>query len=106
MRTFYSIATERIDSLLAGRRGDRSMMQIMKDYFIEIDNRIKLAKKGEQTGIVTGLVHLNKYTNGWKPGELIIVAGRPGMGKTAVALNLFEKSAAKKEKMYCFSRSK
>lgn len=49
----------------------------------------KLSKnKGDMTGIATGFFKLDKITSGLKPHELIILAARPGMGKTAFALNL------------------
>jgi replicative DNA helicase len=44
--------------------------------------------KGEMIGIDTGLKDLNKMTGGLQGGDLIIVAARPSMGKTAFALNL------------------
>jgi replicative DNA helicase len=40
------------------------------------------------TGIETGFTELDERTSGLQPGELIIIAGRPGMGKTALALNI------------------
>jgi len=43
--------------------------------------------KGNITGIPTGYYELDKLTSGFHPHELIIVAARPGMGKTAIALN-------------------
>ena len=42
------------------------------------------------TGIDTGLAELNERTAGWQPGEMIILAARPSMGKTALALNFIE----------------
>ncbi|WP_400190707.1 replicative DNA helicase [Hymenobacter sp. B81] len=39
------------------------------------------------TGLNTGLLALNDATGGWQPGELIVLAGRPGMGKTAALLH-------------------
>ncbi|MDD2181069.1 MAG: replicative DNA helicase [Bacilli bacterium] len=49
----------------------------------------KLAqKKGEITGLPTGFYDLDKLTSGLHPNELTIIAARPGMGKTAFALNL------------------
>lgn len=49
----------------------------------------KLAQqKGEITGLPTGFYDLDKLTSGLHPNELIIIAARPGMGKTAFALNI------------------
>jgi replicative DNA helicase len=98
----YVYATETIDNLMAGKRSDKSMMAVMRDHSEELQRRISLKNIGEMTGIKTGFVDLNRITNGWKAGELIIVAGRPGMGKTAVALNGFTKSSAKAGKNTLF----
>ena len=46
------------------------------------------SNKGDITGIPTGYYELDKITSGFHPHELIIIAARPGMGKTAIALNL------------------
>lgn len=45
-------------------------------------------RTGEVIGIDTGFQYLNAYTKGWQPGKLVILAARPGVGKTALALNL------------------
>ncbi|AGF48364.1 replicative DNA helicase [Candidatus Kinetoplastibacterium oncopeltii TCC290E] len=42
------------------------------------------------TGVPTGFIDLDKMTSGLQPGELIIVAGRPSMGKTAFSMNIGE----------------
>ena len=48
-----------------------------------------LAKnKGQVTGLTTGLIDLDNLTNGFSPTQLIIVAARPAVGKTAFALNI------------------
>lgn len=57
--------------------------------------RKEKAKNGQDIGITTGLSKLDQVTGGWEPGQLIILAARPGMGKTALLLH-FAKSAAKK----------
>lgn len=51
-------------------------------------------------GIPTGFRTLDKETNGFHAGELIIIAGRPGMGKTSLAMNMIE-HAALNEKYSC-----
>jgi len=50
--------------------------------------------EGMRTGIETGFFELDEMTNGLQPGEMIIVAARPSMGKTALALNMAEHMAA------------
>ena len=47
------------------------------------------------TGIDTGLDDLNRMTGGWQGGDLIIVAARPSMGKTAFALSLAQSNCEK-----------
>jgi replicative DNA helicase len=57
----------------------------------EIDKAIKLIenfqnRKGHLQGLPTGFHKLDELTAGWKPGEMIVLAARPGQGKTALAL--------------------
>ncbi len=62
----------------------------------------KVVKAGESkgflTGVTTGFEHFDRLTAGLQPSDLIIVAGRPSMGKTALALNMGY-NAAKSTKM-------
>lgn len=54
----------------------------------------KLYQRKEMiTGVPTGYQDLDKITAGLQPSDLIIVAGRPGMGKTAFALNIAANAA-------------
>ncbi len=58
------------------------------------ENLERLAKnKSEITGIPTGFYDLDKATSGLHEGEMIIIAARPGMGKTALALNIATNAA-------------
>ncbi len=50
------------------------------------------------TGLETGFYDFDKITTGFQPGELIILAARPGMGKTALALNMATYAARTTEK--------
>ncbi len=57
----------------------------------EIDKALHLiesyqSRKGHLQGVQTGFHKLDEYTAGWKPGEMIVLAARPGQGKTALAL--------------------
>ncbi len=56
------------------------------------------SNKGDITGIPTGYYELDKITSGFHPHELIIIAARPGMGKTAIALNLVTNIAINSKK--------
>jgi len=50
-------------------------------------------KGSDTTGVTTGYAELDKMTNGWQPSDLIIMAARPGMGKTAFTLSLAKNAA-------------
>ena len=64
---------------------------ILHRTFEELD---KIASKpGSVTGVASGLMDLDDITSGFHSGELIIVAGRPGMGKTALALTMGRNAA-------------
>lgn len=52
---------------------------------------------GEVRGVKTAITDLNKVTSGLQPGDLIIVAGRPSMGKTSMAINSLGMHAATRE---------
>ena len=56
------------------------------------------SNSGELTGLSTGWYDLDKLTTGLHPGELIIIAARPAMGKTAFALNLATHVAMNQDK--------
>ena len=75
--------------------------------FIHIKDAITIAQqnleylsqnKSEITGIPTGFYDLDKATAGLHAGEMIIIAARPGMGKTAFALNIATNAAQNTKK--------
>lgn len=61
------------------------------------------AQKGEQAGVPSGLTELDQRLGGFQPGELYILAGRPGMGKTALALTFAINAARRDHKVLFFS---
>jgi replicative DNA helicase len=68
-----------------------TMKEIVKTTFPHLEELYD--KKELVTGVPTGFADLDKLTSGFQPGELIIVAGRPSMGKTAFALCVAEYAA-------------
>lgn len=70
----------------------------IKDVVMEAVNRIEMAARqsGSVTGIPTGFTDLDYRTAGLQPSDMILIAARPSMGKTAFALNLAAYSACKK----------
>ncbi len=58
-----------------------------------IDQLFQRDSTSDVTGIPTGFADLDSMTSGFQPGDLIIVAGRPSMGKTAFSLNIAENVA-------------
>lgn len=68
----------------------RAPYEHIKDVVIRTFEQVTAAaeRKEKISGLPTGFEKLDKMTAGLKAGELIIVAGRPGMGKTAFALNV------------------
>jgi len=70
----------------------KSVDDLLPDVLRGIDERFH--KAGEFSGIASGFAELDRLTCGLQPGDLIIVAGRPSMGKTTLAVNIAENVAA------------
>lgn len=64
------------------------------DALSQVEKRVELLssqEEGQFSGVPTGFGKVDKFTGGWQPSDLIIVAARPGMGKTSLILkNLVE----------------
>ena len=59
-----------------------------------LDKFEKLAKdKDAYRGVITGFTRLDKLTNGLQKSDLIVIAARPGMGKTSISMNIIENAA-------------
>jgi replicative DNA helicase len=82
-----------------GRRGRRDFVAIgeaMKDAFRMLQERFEA--QGEVTGLPTGFTDFDQLTAGLQPSDLLILAARPAMGKTTLALNMAEYAALKSKK--------
>ncbi|MFQ5638110.1 MAG: replicative DNA helicase [bacterium] len=73
------------------RRGFISIDPILQDTFEIIDGFHK--REGSVTGVATGFKGLDAMTSGFQNSDLIIIAGRPSMGKTAFCLNIARNAA-------------
>lgn len=68
---------------------------LMSTYNEMVENS---KNKGKITGLDTGFIELNNRTGGFRGGELIIIGGRPGMGKSSFAVNIAEHIAINNKK--------
>ncbi len=76
------------------------------DCAIEMDNHLDKIDKltdGELIGCDTGFIELNKLTSGWQNSDLIILAARPGMGKTSLMLKFVNSVLNQNKSVLVFS---
>lgn len=76
--------------------GFQDVNSLLKASVEKIDLRFR--SDSSITGLSTGLTALDERTSGWQPGEMIILAARPSMGKTALALNFVEAALMTQDK--------
>lgn len=93
-RELFGIAESNI------RRKYESMSGLVKRAIDEVNNAAN--QKGGVTGIPSGFTNLDRLTSGWQRSDLIIVAARPGMGKTAFVLSLARNAAVSFNKPVAF----
>ena len=76
-----------------GARGQRTFA-VLKDLLTQVVDRIEELynrdNPSDVTGVATGYADLDRMTSGMQPGDLVIVAGRPSMGKSSLAINIGE----------------
>ena len=84
-QTIFSITQDRL------RGGFMPIDGILHETFKNLD-RIA-SNPGSVTGVASGLIDLDEITSGFQKGDLAIIAGRPSMGKTALALSIMRNAA-------------
>lgn len=90
-----NIAEERIFNIMQDRRTEE--FSAIKELIIPTLNKIESIHKnqGQVTGIASGFIDLDYKTAGLQPADLVLIAARPSMGKTAFALNVAQYAAVK-----------
>ncbi len=85
-------ALELAEQKIYGLRKDRTVSglmpitQVLQDVFKQISEASKSDKKF--TGLSSGLTDVDEYIRGFGAGDLILIASRPGMGKTSISMNM------------------
>ncbi len=76
-----------IDEFIESRQPIKKMVALIEDERNNYYGRVNAARQQKLVGVNTGFVDLNRITGGWKEPDLIIIAARPAMGKTALAVH-------------------
>lgn len=76
--------------------GFLSVNELLKEVVERIDQLFN--SDADITGLSTGFADLDEKTSGWQPSDLVIIAGRPSMGKTSFAMNMAEHAVLHQEK--------
>ena len=73
-----------------GGTGFQNLPVVLSQVVTRIDELYHRADSSDVTGVPTGFTDMDNMTSGLQPGDLIVVAGRPSLGKTAFSLNIGE----------------
>lgn len=89
--TLLADAERKLAEIIEGRPklgGFQSVNELLKQAVDRIDELFN--SDADITGLSTGFTELDEMTSGWQKSDLVIVAGRPSMGKTSFAMNMVE----------------
>ena len=94
VKTLLDEAEQKIFQIAeAGNRNNGGFVAIqplLGEVVERMESLLARDSQSDITGVATGFVDLDRMTSGLQPGDMIVVAGRPAMGKTAFALNIAE----------------
>lgn len=86
-----------------GEKRNRSGLESVGTIFEDYEDDLKKFREDPSSlrGLKTGFIDLDTKTNGLQKGDLVLVAGRPSMGKSALAVNIAQKAAIDQGKNVC-----
>jgi replicative DNA helicase len=94
VKTLLDDAEQRIFQIAeAGNRSNNGFVAIqplLGEVVERMETLLARDSQSDITGVATGFADLDRLTSGLQPGDMVVVAGRPSMGKTAFALNIAE----------------
>ena len=99
--TILDEAEHRIFSI--AERYEHSDVESLGRLVQEVVSRLQASDGQRSTGVLGGFTDIDEITGGFQPGDFIIIAGRPSMGKTALALNIAENMAIRGDPVGIFS---
>lgn len=80
------------------QEGAETIGEIAKKYIFDLEEN-----NNKKIGVLTGFERLDKRYNGFRGGDLVIIAARPGMGKTTLAMNIAENIMLSNKRVLVFS---
>ncbi|TRZ98376.1 MAG: replicative DNA helicase [Rhodocyclaceae bacterium] len=94
VKTLLDDAEQRIFQIAeAGNRSNNgfvALQPLLGEVVERMESLLARDSQSDITGVATGFADLDRMTSGLQPGDMIVIAGRPSMGKTAFALNIAE----------------
>ncbi len=102
---YYAIekAYQQMSDIIHGKQTIATMADTVQKSIDKLIERIAIKESGKLPGISTGFKRMNDMLSGWQTGELYVIAARPGMGKTALALHFTEHAARNGNPVLFFS---
>lgn len=93
---FRDFAEREVQAVMAdgGEGGPRHIKPILRDMVSAVEKRHENKAEGGICGVPIGLSAVDRMTLGFQPGEFIVIAARPSMGKTALVMNAVRESTA------------
>jgi replicative DNA helicase len=82
-----------IENIAISTHTGKTQIDVLSGSIQEIEEDCRRTESGKPAGITTGLKILNRNTGGWRDTNLVILAARPGVGKTSLALHFAIKAA-------------